>query len=203
MTTELTVPLGRPEVTLTRRLTEIQGSTERGAAHEKLRNLWNLLLSNIMRTAPRLRSEDVVGLLDAEGKPTVVPPWDLPLDVVWGTDSPNNGRAFVIFAVEHQETTEKTVFVVFERRGPTNLPVGWAKLAGTITLTGDDPVADTEEMLRGLLRLYRNGRHDFKRLVRADETSATLEVTKVALQISKQGFAPSAERERPRKDEET
>ncbi len=199
MPTEQLVPVGRPDANSVRRLTQIKDSAERTAIHERLRNLWNLLVSNITRTAPRLRSEDVVSLIAPDGKPTVVPPWDLPLDVVWGSDKPDNGRVFVIFAIEDEETTEKAVFVVFEQRGPTNLPIGWARLAGTINLIGEAPVADTEDFLRGLLRLFRNGRYEFRRLVGADTQSATLEVTKVALQTSKQGFAPSPER--PRKDE--
>lgn len=202
MPTELTVPVGRVESVSTRRLSQIRDGQERTAVHDRLRNHWNLLVSNITRTAPRLKSDDVAGLIATDGKPTVIPPWDLPLDVVWGTDKPDNGRVFVIFAIEDEETTEKTVFVVFEQRGPTNLPIGWARLAGTMNLIGDAPVADTEDFIRGLLRLFRNGRYEFKRLIRADEASATLEVTKVALQTSKQGFAPAPERGQPRKDEE-
>ena len=194
MPMELIVPAGRQEHALARRLSTISDGQERTATHERLRNMWNLFLSNVVRTAPRLHSDDVTALLAPDGRPTVIPPWDLPMDVVWGTDKPDNGRAFVILAVEDIDTTEKGVLVFFESRGPTNLPIGVARLVGTVDLVGDAPVADTEELSRGLLRLFRNGQNDFKRLVEVDQGSAKLEVTKVALQVSRQGFAPLPER---------
>lgn len=202
MPTELTVPVGQAEAVSARRLSSIRDGADRSTHHTHLRNLWSLLLSNVTRTAPRLRSEDVTGLLAPDGTPTLVPPWDLPLDVVWGTDRPDNGRLFVIFAVEDEETGEKAVFVFYEQRGPTNLPIGVARLAGTLRLTGEPPLADTEDTLRGLLRLYRDGRNTFRRQTAADGQSATLELTNVALQFSKQGFAPSPARAKP-SDQET
>lgn len=190
MPQEHIVPVESADARAARRLDHIEDGQERKAYRERLRNAWSLLLSNVTRTAPRLRSEDVTGLIAPDGRPTQVPPWDLPLDVVWGTDRPDNGRAFVIFAVEDPHTQEKAVVVVFEQRGPTNLPIGVARLVGTLALVGDPPVADTEDTIRGLLRLYRDGQAAFSRLVGADAASATLEVTEVALQFTKQGFAP-------------
>lgn len=199
MPQEQIVPVGRPEYISARRMTTMSDK-ERGAAHEKLRAMWNLLLSNVSRTVPRLRSQDVLSLLGPDGRPTSVPPWDLPLDVVWGTDRPENGRAFVILAVEDADTLEKAVFVLFEQRGPTNLPLGAARMAGTVNLFGDAPVADTEDTLRALLRLYKGGASEFRRVVTADAKSATLEVTNVALQVSKKGLIPS--RDKPKQDGE-
>lgn len=190
MPQELTVPVGQAEVLSARRLSSLRGGSERAAYHVLLRNLWSLLLSNVTRTAPRLRSEDVAGLIAPDGTPTLAPGWDLPLDVVWGTDRPDNGRLFVLFAVEDEETQEKGVVVVYESRGPTNLPIGVSRLAGTVRLAGASQ-ADTEDTFRGLLRLYRDGRAPFRRLVAADDRSATLELSTLALQFSKQGFAPS------------
>lgn len=194
MPTELTFPAGQDEHLRARRLSAITDGQDRTATHERLRSMWNLLLSNVARTTPRLRSADVTALLAPDGRPTVIPPWDLPLDIVWGTDKPDNGRAFVIFAVEDTDTTEKAVFVLYEQRGPTNLPIGVSRLAGTVDLFGDAPVADTEEIGRGLLKLYRDGQNSFKRLIGVDNGSAKLEVTNVALQVSKQGFAPLRKR---------
>lgn len=191
MPTEQSVLLGRPEHLGARRLGHISDGKERTAAHEKMRNMWNLLVSNVTRTAPRLRSQDVEQLLAPDGRPTVVPPWDLPLDVVWGTDKPDNGRLFMMFAVEDKETAERSVINVYEQRGPTNLPIGFVRMAGTVDLVGDATLADTEDTLRGLLRLFRNGEVEFRRLTGVAGDTATLEVTAVALQIHKTGFAPS------------
>lgn len=201
MPRELTVPVGQAEAVSARRLSSIRDGTERTAQHTHLRNLWSLLLSNVTRTAPRLRSDDVAGLIAADGTPTLVPPWDLPLDVVWGTDRPDNGRAFVLFAVEDEETGEKAVYVFYEQRGPTNLPIGVARLAGTVALVGEPRLADTEDTFRALLRLYRDGRATFRRLAATDGQTATLEQTAVALQFSKQGFAPSPGRAKPPEQE--
>jgi hypothetical protein len=191
MPQELIVPVGRADAVSTRRLALVKDGAERSALHERLRNLWNLLVSNVTRTVPRLRSEDVIGLLAPDGRPTLVPPWDLPLDVVWGTDRPDNGRLFVLFAVEDVGSGEKSVFTVFEDRGPTNLPLAVVRLAGTVNFLGETQMADTEDTLRSLLRLFRNGQCEFKRWIRADDHSATLEVTTLALQQSKEGFAPA------------
>lgn len=191
MPAEQIVPVGRPEHMLARRLSEVTNGTERTTIHERLKCAWNMLISNVARSVPRLKSDDVLALLDANGKPTVTPPWDLPLDIVWGTDRVDNGRAFVIFAVEDTVTTEKSVMTVFEQRGPTNLPIAVANMAGTVNLTGDEKGVETEDTLRGLLRLFRNGKSDFRRLVAVDGSSAKLEVTPLSLQIHKEGFAPT------------
>ena len=176
-----------------RRLGEVHTGRDRAALRDRLRGHWNLLLSNLTRTVPRLRSDDVTGLIAPDGTPTLVPPWDLPLDVVWGTDRPDNGRMFVLFAVEDEATGEKAVFVVFEQRGPTSLPIGVARLAGTITLVGNQ-LADTEDTLRGLLSLYRNGRNVFRRQA---GDGPHLEETPLSLQFTKTGFAPMARTRHP------
>lgn len=176
-----------------RRLGDVRDGRDRAALRDRLRGHWNLLLSNLTRTVPRLRSDDVTGLIAPDGTPTLVPPWDLPLDVVWGTDRPDNGRMFVLFAVEDEATGEKAVFVVFEQRGPTSLPIGVARLAGTITLVGNQ-LADTEDTLRGLLSLYRNGRNVFRRQA---GDGPHLEETPLSLQFTKTGFAPMARTRHP------
>lgn len=178
-----------------RRLGSIKNGNARNTLYRQLRNQWSLLLSNVMRTTPRLRSADVAGLLAPDGTPTLVPPWDLPLDVVWGTDRPDNGRAFVLLAVEDEGTGEKAVFVAYEQQGPTNLPVAVARLAGTVTLVGEPPLADTEDTFRGLLKLFRDGRATFRRQAGADP--AALEETTLALQFTKTGFAPTPARAKP------